>query len=342
MDRTHGSYFDFHEKDLYTMTTSGTAVASATAPATATTMATATTTEQAYPLSTRVAIEGLGSFFIVFAGLGTALFSAGGAGTTVGFAYGLAMVAAIISFGHISNGYFNPAFSLGMAVAGRLKFSAMALYIVAQTVGALLASVVWLALMKVMPAGATPATPKLFGALANGFDAHSPSQVPMVGVLIVEIVAVAVLTAMILGVTSARNKTSLGPIAIGLAFAVAVSITMPLSNGSLNPARATSVVFLADSWALGQLWLFWLAPLFGAALAAAIFRSFAPTKVSTVSEPAGFAALTDDADAAATDADGVAPDSSPAAANGTAEDADVPSHTAASDDAQAFFDAPKK
>ena len=111
-------------KDHTTMTSSGTA----TAPV------------QAYPLSTRVAIEGLGSFFIVFAGLGTALFNATGSAATVGFAYGLAMVAAIISFGHISNGYFNPAFSLGMAVAGRLKYSAMALYIVAQTVGAVLAS----------------------------------------------------------------------------------------------------------------------------------------------------------------------------------------------------------
>ena len=287
----------------------------------------------AYPLSTRVAIEGLGSFFIVFAGLGTALFSSGGAGTTVGFAYGLAMVAAIISFGHISNGYFNPAFSLGMAVAGRLKFSAMALYIVAQTVGALLASVVWLALMRVMPAGATPETPALFGALANGFDAHSPSQVPMVGVLIVEIVAVGVLTAMILGVTSVRNKTGLGPIAVGLAFAVAVSITMPLSNGSLNPARATSVVFLADAWALGQLWLFWLAPLVGAALAGAILRSFAPAVSAepvTAAEPglAGAPAvpvLTD------------APDES--GESGAPQTASV---TTKIDDAQEFFDSPSK
>ncbi|POH59834.1 aquaporin [Arthrobacter glacialis] len=255
-----------------------------------------TATAHAYPLSTRVAIEGLGSFFIVFAGLATALFSATGSGSTVGFAYGLAMVAVIISFGHISNGYFNPAFSLGMAVAGRLKYSAMALYIVAQTVGGLLATAVLLALVKVMPAGATPETPKLFGALANGFDSHSPSQVPMVGVLIVEIVAVAVLTALILGITSARNTTSLGPVGIGLGFAVAIGITMPLSNGSLNPARATSVVFLAESWAAGQLWLFWLAPLFGAALAAAIFRSFAPSASLVAAD------LTDDAAAPAADA----------------------------------------
>jgi aquaporin Z len=254
------------------------------------------------------------------------------------------MAAAIISFGHITNGYFNPAFSLGMAVAGRLKFSAMALYMVAQTVGAVLASAVWLAMMQVMPSGATPETPALFGALANGFDAHSPSQVPMIGVLIVEIVAVAVLTAMVLGVTSARNKTTLGPVAIGVAFAVAVGITMPLSNGSLNPARATSVVFLADSWAAGQLWLFWLGPLVGAALAAAIFRSFS----SHV--PAGLETGTSLADDGAT--------AGPVASEAGADDegaeavvapaAPVPAssidsgRTGGANDAQAFFDGTRK
>ncbi|WP_269937006.1 aquaporin [Arthrobacter sp. HY1533] len=285
----------------------------------------------AHPLSTRVAVEGLGSFFIVFAGLGTALFSAAGAGTTVGFAYGLAMVAAIISFGHISNGYFNPAFSLGLAIAGRLKFSAMALYIVAQTVGAVLASVVWLGMMMVMPTGATPATPQLFGALANGFDAHSPSQVPMIGIAIVEVAAVAILTALLLGATSPRNKSTLGPVAVGLAFAVAVGITMPLSNGSLNPARATSVVFLADSWAAGQLWLFWLAPLVGAALAAAIYRSFAPA--ASYSD----AVSTDDDEAPS--AESAAPAASAASVTAAAAAEDAATKV---DDAQAFFDAPKK
>lgn len=302
---------------------------------------TATAPAHAYPLSTRVAIEGLGSFFIIFAGLGTALFSSGSSGATVGFAYGLAMLAAIISFGHVSNGYFNPAFTLGMAVAGRLKFTAAGLYIVAQTVAAVLASAVWLALMNVMPAGATPATPELFGALANGFDSHSPSQVPMVGVLIVEIVAVAVLTGLLLGASSARNKTTMGPVAIGLAFAVAVAITMPVSNGSLNPARATSVVFLADSWAAGQLWLFWVAPLFGAALAAAIYRSFAPAQAATVSVAEAAAVpeitlvtvpVTYDADAS----------SGEPAATASAESAYVPPTDGEIDDAQAFFDAPKK
>lgn len=309
---------------------------------------TATAPAQAYPLSTRVAIEGLGSFFIVFAGLGTALFNSTGSAATIGFAYGLALVAAIISFGHVSNGYFNPAFSLGMAVAGRLKFSAMALYIVSQTIGAVLASAVWLAMMKVMPAGATPETPALFGALANGFDAHSPSQVPMVGVLIVEVVAVAILTSLVLGITSSRNKTTLGPVAIGVAFAVAVAITMPLSNGSLNPARATSVVFLADSWAIGQLWLFWLAPLVGAALAAAIYRSFAaPVTVADDAETSSSVSVTS-ASAATAQTSAVeretavseAPAAPVPASSVNGEPA--PKKASAVNDAQAFFDGGKK
>lgn len=240
---------------------------------------TATTPVQAYTLSTRVGIEALGSFFIVFAGLATALFSSStGSSSTVGFAYGLALVACLICFGHITTGYFNPAFSLAMAVAGKIKWSAMVLFIVAQTIGAIFAPLVLLVLLKAMPADKTPVVGTLFGALANGFDSHSPSTVSMLGVLIIDVVAMAVLVALILGATSKTNKSKLGPVGIGLAFAIAVTVTMPVSNGSLNPARATAVVFFADSWAAGQLWLFWLAPLFGAALAAAIYRSFGSSR----------------------------------------------------------------
>jgi len=312
---------------------------------------------QAYPLSTRVALEALGSFFIVFAGLGTALFSPAGSASTIGFAYGLALVACLISFGHVSNGYFNPAFSLAMAVAGRIKWLAAVLYIVAQTIGAILASAVLVALLKVMPAGATPEIPKLFGALANGFDSHSPSQVPMVGVLIVEIVLMAVLVAVVLGATSVRNKTTMGPIAIGLAFAVAVTITMPLSNGSLNPARATSVVFLAESWAVGQLWLFWLAPLFGAALAAAVYRSFAPARsLAAVDEPETTSAEASELDSATAtaaaastdddDDDAALPKPVPAvpdaASSPAVADAVAPEAAPKNSDAQDFFDSKGK
>lgn len=234
--------------------------------------------ELEYPLSTRIAIEALGSFFIVFAGLATALFNP--SPSSVAFAYGLALLASMVAFGHITTGYFNPAFSLAMAVAGRIKWLHAVAFIVAQMIGALFSAVVIYALVKVIPTGAGGGISSIFDSLANGYEAHSPSKVPMVGVLVIEVVAMAVLVAVVLGATSARNKTVLAPLAIGVAFAVAVTITLPVSNGSLNPARATAVVFLADSWAAGQLWLFWLAPLFGAAITAALYRTFAPTSAS--------------------------------------------------------------
>ncbi|WP_113718611.1 aquaporin [Arthrobacter dokdonensis] len=227
---------------------------------------------QRHPLGTHIFIEALGSFFIVFVGLATALFSA--STSAVAFGYGLAMVAALISFGNVSNGYFNPAFSLAMAVAGRIKWLSMVLYVVAQTIGAMLAAGVIYGLVTVIPASG--GISKVFGTLASGFDTHSPLKVPMVGVMIVEIVTAAVLVAVVLGATHARNTKTFAPFGIGLAMAVSITIALPVGNSSLNPAASTAVVFFTDSWAAGQLWLFWLAPLFGAALAAAIFRTFVP------------------------------------------------------------------
>ncbi|ALE06527.1 hypothetical protein AL755_15450 [Arthrobacter sp. ERGS1:01] len=299
---------------------------------------------QPYPLSTRIAIEALGSFFIVFAGLATALFSP--TVSTVAFAYGLAMVAALAAFGHVSNGYFNPAFSVAMAVAGRIKWVPAVLYVVAQTVGAILSAMVLYVLIKVLPSDATGGVGKIFSSLANGYDAHSPSKVPFAGVLIVEVIAMAILVAVLLGATSVRNKGTLGPIAIGLAFGVAMTITLPISNGSLNPARAMSVVFLSDSWALGQLWLFWLAPLCGAALAAAIYRSF--QSVGPVAVPAVAA---DDVAASDDDDDAVeAPDAAedeaalPRPVPASATSAEAPAAPAAprKNEAQDFFDSSGK
>ncbi|NVM94004.1 aquaporin [Arthrobacter wenxiniae] len=255
------------------------------------TSGTAPAAAQPHPLGTQVAIEALGSFFIVFVGLATALFSA--STSAVAFGYGLALVAALVSFGNISNGYFNPAFSLAMAVAGRIKWLPMVLYVAAQTIGAVLASGVIYAVVQVIPADSTGGASKVFATLASGFDDHSPLKVPMVGVMIVEIVAAAVLVAVILGATHARNNTNLAPFGIGLALAVSASIALPVGNSALNPAASSAVVFLTDSWAAGQLWLFWLAPLFGAALAAAIYRTFVPPAPVPAMDDAGAAAGAD-------------------------------------------------
>ena len=235
-----------------------------------------------YPLTTRLAAEATGTFLLVFAGLGTALFNSSTSAFPVGMAFGVALIAGIIAFGHISGGHFNPAVSLGLAILGKIKWLEMVWYWIVQIVGALLASVVLFAILKVLPAvtGGTSGltTQKLFDSLANGYGAHSPSQVPLIGVLLVEAVGTAIFVAVVMGATSSKNKTQLAPIGIGLALAMAITVALPLSNGAMNPARATAVVFFADSWAAGQLWLFWVAPLFGGAIAAVIFKAFAPAK----------------------------------------------------------------
>lgn len=300
---------------------------------------------QRHTLGTHIFMEALGSFFIVFVGLATALFSA--STSAVAFGYGLAMVAALISFGNVSNGYFNPAFSLAMAVAGRIKWLSMVLYVVAQTIGAVLAAGVIYGLVTVIPASG--GISKVFGTLASGFDTHSPLKVPMVGVMIVEIVAAAVLVAVVLGATHARNATTFAPFGIGLALAVSITIALPVGNSSLNPAASTAVVFFTESWAAGQLWLFWLAPLFGAALAAAIFRSFVPPAALDTDDGAGAPA----ADVAPSPAETLAADAldtlpkpvSAADANAGSNPAKAPAPAAAAprrSDAQDFFDATGK
>lgn len=282
------------------------------------------------PLSTKVAIEALGSFFIVLVGLAAGMFI--NTPATVGMAYGLALIAGLIAFGKAATGYFNPALSLALAVAGRIKWAAALLFIVAQTVGAFAGALVLYGVVKVMPEDATGGVAKVFGTLANGFDAESPAKIPMVGVLIVEIVLMLILVALLLGVTSPSNNSVLAPLGMGVAVMVAMTISLPISNGSLNPARATSVVFLADGGAVGQLWLFWLAPLFAAALAAALYRTFRPAEVIAVET-----ALIEDAEegsvAEATASSSVTVDpGAPARA--------VPAAKPGPSDAQNFFDSP--
>lgn len=294
--------------------------------------------QEVHPLSTRVAIEALGSFVIVLAGLATAIFSASPA--TVAFSYGLALIAVLIAFGNITTGYFNPAISLGMAVAGRIKWFAAILFMVAQTIGAFAAALVLYAVIKVIPAGASGGVAKVFTTLANGFDSHSPLSVPMIGVLIVEVVLSAVLVAVVLGATSPSNKSVLAPLAIGVALIVGMIVTVPISNGSLNPARSTAVVFLSDSWAVGQLWLFWLAPLFGAALAAAIYRTFTPLAPENLKNDAELPSVAEAESAELPQSELVENKVSPEAAS-----AEVPENDAMSprtSDAQEFFDSPKQ
>ncbi|WP_035749207.1 aquaporin [Arthrobacter sp. 35W] len=289
-----------------------------------------------FPLAGRLAAEGLGTFLLVFAGLGIALFNGASSNFPVGIAFGLALVAGLIAFGHISGGHFNPAVTLGSALSGATKWIEALWYVLVQVVSATLATLVLFALLKVFPAitggNGQLTTQTLFNTLANGYGDHSPNQVPLIGALLIEVVATGIFVAVILGATSARANKALAPVGIGLALAVLLTVTLPLTNGSLNPARSTAVVFFADGWASEQLWLFWVAPLLGAALAGLFFRAFA------ASTPAAVVAvhLSD----AVADADVI----DDAAVEATPEETTIvlPQPVPASNDAQDFFDKPEK
>ncbi len=234
-----------------------------------------------YGLAARLSAEALGTFLLVFAGLGIELFNGAGNQTAVpvGFGFGVALIAGIIAFGHVSGGHFNPAVSVAAAIAGKLKWLHMLWYAVAQVVGATVGTLVLFTILNIFPAVTSSngklTTQSLFDNLANGFADHSPSKIPMAGALLIEVVGTAIFVAVILGATQARANTTLAPLAIGLTFAVVITVALPLTNASMNPARSTAAALFAEPWATGQLWLFWVAPLLGAAVAGLLYRAFA-------------------------------------------------------------------
>lgn len=236
----------------------------------------------------RLGGEALGTFFLVLVGLGIALYTtlsnAGSLGVALGF--GLALTAGTIAFGHLSGGHFNPAVTLGSAIAGRTAWSDVLPYWLAQIVGGALATAaLFLTIPAKLPAlvkaGDTART--FFATTANGFGKHSPLatlsqgqiEFELLPALLIEIVATALLVAVVLAVTNRPAQRSLAPFAIGFTYAVLVLVASPITGGSLNPARSTAAALFSGSAAFSQLWLFWVAPLIGAALAGLAHRAFA-------------------------------------------------------------------
>lgn len=226
----------------------------------------------------RVGAELVGTFFlvtaiVVVAGLGTI----GSSATVlyVALAGGLALAGLVAAFGSVSGAHLNPAVSIGAAVAGRLSWIDLAPYVVAQTLGAVGAGALLRALVpSTLPAALGLADTKgLISTTANGFGTHSPIATASGGAvtfstaqaLLVEAVATALLVGVVLAVT--RRPNPVAPIAIGGALTVAILLAAQITNAAINPARATGVAFFADSWALSQLWLFWLAPVVGGLIA---------------------------------------------------------------------------
>lgn len=215
--------------------------------------------------------EFFGTFWLVFGGCGSAVLAAAFPELGIGFAgvslaFGLTVLTMAYAVGGISGGHFNPAVSLGLAVAGRFAWRDLVPYWAAQVIGAFVASGTLFVIASGMAGWAQ-------GAFAsNGFGDLSPGGYSMHAALLIETVLTAGFLVVILGATSAKAPAGFAPIAIGLALTLIHLISIPVTNTSVNPARSTGVAFYAETGAVGQLWLFWLAPLAGAVLGALIWR----------------------------------------------------------------------
>ncbi len=215
--------------------------------------------------------EFFGTFWLVFGGCGSAVLAAAFPELGIGFAgvalaFGLTVLTMAYAVGGISGGHFNPAVSLGLAVANRFSWGELIPYWAAQLVGAFTAS----GMLFVIASGMAGWTPG--GFASNGFGDLSPGGYSMQAALLIEIVLTAGFLIVILGSTSKKAPAGFAPIAIGLALTLIHLISIPVTNTSVNPARSTGVAFYADTGATGQLWLFWVAPLVGAAIGALVWR----------------------------------------------------------------------
>ncbi|WP_180172759.1 aquaporin Z [Acinetobacter sp. YH01025] len=216
--------------------------------------------------------EFLGTFWLVFGGCGSAVLAAAFPELGIGFvgvsiAFGLTVLTAAYALGHISGGHFNPAVSLGLWAGGRFEAKELLPYIVAQVLGAVVAA--WILYLIVQGQAGFSGTG---GFASNGFGELSPGQYSLVSALIIEIVLTAFFLIIILGATDQRAPAGFAPIAIGLALTLIHLISIPVTNTSVNPARSTGVAFFAETAALSQLWLFWVAPMIGAVIGAVIYK----------------------------------------------------------------------
>lgn len=185
----------------------------------------------------------------------------------VSIAFGLTVLTAAYALGHISGGHFNPAVSLGLWAGGRFEAKELLPYIVAQVLGAVVAA--WILYLIVQGQADFSGTG---GFASNGFGELSPGQYSLVSALIIEILLTAFFLIIILGATDQRAPAGFAPIAIGLALTLIHLISIPVTNTSVNPARSTGVAFFAETAALSQLWLFWVAPMIGAVIGAVIYK----------------------------------------------------------------------
>ncbi|CAN5216021.1 aquaporin Z [soil metagenome] len=223
-------------------------------------------------LVSRLVAELFGTFLLVGGVIGTALFTSSNTGILgVALAVGLAVIAGAYSVGHISGGHFNPAVSLGAAAAGRFAWRDVVPYIVAQLVGGALATTVLFVIAANGPAGLLDDVTRS-GFASNGYGTHSPAGFGLVAVIVTEVVLTGVFLYVILGVTDRRAPSGFAPLAIGLTLTLLHLVAIPVSNASFNPARSIATAIYGGPDALGQVWVFILAPIVGALLAGFTYR----------------------------------------------------------------------
>lgn len=222
--------------------------------------------------------EFLGTFWLVLGGCGSAVLAAAFPNVGIGLlgvslAFGLTVLTMAFAIGHISGCHLNPAVSIGLWAGGRFPANKLVPYIAAQVLGAIVAGGV----LYIIASGAAGFDVSK-GFASNGYGAHSPGGYSLLAALVSEVVMTMFFLLVILGATDKRAPAGFAPIAIGLALTLIHLISIPVTNTSVNPARSTGVALYVGDWAVGQLWLFWVAPVAGALLGALAYRFIAAEK----------------------------------------------------------------
>ena len=245
------------------------------------------------PLSNRLAAEFIGTLWLVLGGCGSAVIAAAFPNVGIGlvgvsFAFGLTVLTMAYAIGHVSGCHLNPAVSLGLVLGGRFPGRDFVPYVIAQVAGAVAGAAI-LYLIASGKAGFDVSA----GFASNGYAEHSPGGYSLTAALVAEFVMTFMFLVIILGATDERAPSGFAPIAIGLGLTLIHLISIPVTNTSVNPARSTGPALFVGGWAIGQLWLFWLAPLLGAACAGVTYRvlSGERSKAAGIEGPADRSAL---------------------------------------------------
>ena len=238
------------------------------------------------PIQKRLAAEFIGALWLVLGGCGSAVLAAAFPALGVGFvgvslAFGLTVLTMAYAIGHVSGCHLNPAVSLGLTVAGRFPAKDLLGYVIVQVLGAIAGAGILYAIAS-GHAGFNAAA----GFASNGYGDHSPGGYPLFSCLVCEFAMTFAFLFVILGATHGDAPKGFAPLAIGLCLTLIHLISIPVTNTSVNPARSTGPALFAGGWALQQLWLFWLAPLLGAAAAGLVYRWFGAEPVAVVGDSA--------------------------------------------------------